>query len=113
MARPLPPPFETLLASVYDTKGDLSIPQRDGIRRFVAARSGGPDDAPQGLPKSWQALLVKIADAPYRVVDEDLDALRDAGLSEGAIFDLVLSASVAAGEARLRRVHALLDAQEP
>ncbi len=109
MTRPLPPKLQALLTSWYAHDGDLGPSRRGGIRRLVSTRSGRPaGDEESVLPERWLALLEKLATASYKILDEDLDALREEGLSEGDIYDLVVTGALAAGEARMRRISELL-----
>jgi len=45
----------------------------------------------------------KIALRAYSITDADIDAIREAGFSEDAIFEITLSAALGAGIARLER----------
>lgn len=77
------------------------------LRRAVAARSaelgGGPGPAAGEIPPDLRAYVDTIARHAYRVTDDDIDALRRAGWSEDAIFEVSISAAVGAGSARLER----------
>jgi alkylhydroperoxidase family enzyme len=44
-----------------------------------------------------------VAKHAYKVTDADVEALRHAGYSEDAIFEITLSAALGAGLARLER----------
>jgi alkylhydroperoxidase family enzyme len=63
------------------------------VRR--AAATGGP------LPEPAQRYVDKVHRHAYRVVDGDVEALRDAGWSDEAIFELTVAAAVGAGLRRL------------
>ena len=52
-------------------------------------------------PELMQAYLTKVREQSYRVSDEDFDALRAAGVSENAIFELTVAAAVGAASRRL------------
>ncbi|HEY9302793.1 MAG TPA: hypothetical protein VIO95_00715 [Mycobacterium sp.] len=47
-----------------------------------------------GLEEPIRALVDKVANHSYRVSDEDVAAVRGAGLSEDQIFEIVVSAAV-------------------
>lgn len=64
-----------------------------GLRR--AAAGGGP------LPEPAQRYVDKVHRHAYRVVDADVEVLRDAGWSEEAIFELTIAAALGAGLRRL------------
>jgi alkylhydroperoxidase family enzyme len=52
-------------------------------------------------PELTQAYLTKVREHSYRVSDEDFVALRAAGVSEDAIFELTVAAAVGAASRRL------------
>jgi alkylhydroperoxidase family enzyme len=52
-------------------------------------------------PPDFATYLDKVRTQAYRVTDADVQALKDAGYSEDEIFELTVSAAVAAGLARL------------
>jgi predicted ArsR family transcriptional regulator len=47
-----------------------------------------------GLDEPIRTLVEKVANHAYRVTDEDVDAVRGAGLSEDQIFEIVVCAAV-------------------
>ena len=53
------------------------------------------------VPDSFDPFLTKVRERAYTVTDEDVQALKDAGNSEDEIFELIVSAAVAAGLERL------------
>jgi threonine synthase len=53
------------------------------------------------VPDSFRPYLTKVRERAYSVTDEDIQALEDGGHSEDEIFELTVSASVAAGFERL------------
>ncbi len=52
-------------------------------------------------PSAFGPYLTKVRERAYTVTDEDVQALKDAGHSEDEIFELTVSAAVAAGLERL------------
>jgi alkylhydroperoxidase family enzyme len=56
---------------------------------------------PDLLPAEVECYTTKVAQHAYRVGDRDIEALREAGYSEDAIFEMTLSAALGAGIARL------------
>ena len=52
-------------------------------------------------PPDFGPYLDKVRRHAYRVTDGDIEALRDAGYSEDAIFEQTVSVAVAAGLERL------------
>jgi hypothetical protein len=104
---------QRLREAVLDGSGTTS-PE---LRRAAAARSaelgGGPAAAEGEIPTDLRGYVDTIARHAYRVTDEDIDALRRAGWSEDAIFEISISAAVGAGFARLERGLAALKESRP
>jgi hypothetical protein len=94
---------ESLKDSVLSGRG-VTDP---GLRRAVEARSaelGGRPGAPAGaLPPDLREHVDKIALHAYTVTDEDVAALKAAGWSEDAIFEISIAAALGAGLSRLER----------
>lgn len=65
-----------------------------------ALRAAAPR-LPDELPEAAQRYVEKVRRHAYRVVDDDVEALREAGYDEDAIFELTLAAALDAGMARL------------
>ena len=87
---------ETLMRTPGDTPSEL--------RRAVEARAAGRDSAElTRLPAVLEPYVDKVGRHAYRVVDADIEALKAAGYSEDAIFEITLSTAVGAGLARLER----------
>jgi alkylhydroperoxidase family enzyme len=68
----------------------------EAIERLRLA--AGPD---RPAPVAIEAYLDKVRRHAYRVVDEDVKALRALGFSEDEIFEQTVSTAVGAGLARL------------
>jgi hypothetical protein len=80
------------------------------LRRAVFARSaelsGGPATAAvtaEEIPADLRKYVDTVVLHAYRITDEDVQALRQAGYSEDVIFEVSVAASVGAGLARLER----------
>jgi hypothetical protein len=77
------------------------------LRRAIEARAvqlGGRSGAGVGeIPAELTGYVTKVALHAYKTRDEDIEALRKAGYSEDAIFELTLSAAIGAGQVRLER----------
>lgn len=80
------------------------------LRAAVAASAGGtPPPGPRAeIPAELLPFLEKVRDHAYKVTDEDIAALRAAGWSEDAIFELTLAGALGASLARLDAALALL-----
>jgi alkylhydroperoxidase family enzyme len=80
--------------AVLETPGDLD----PAVRKTIAAYTAGQDTEP---PEELRNYLDKVAKHAYKVVDADLDRLRELGYSEDAIFELTLAAALGAARTRL------------
>lgn len=81
-----------VVEAVLDGPGELS----PAVRQAIAGERF--DEAPPAL----RPYLEKVAHHAYRVTDEDVEALKQAGLSEDQIFEATVAAAVGAGRKRLR-----------
>ena len=75
---------------------------RQAIEAYAARLSGGDREAPN-IPDELVAYVNKVTLHAYKVTDQDVQRLKDAGYSEDAIFEITLCASVGASLARLER----------
>ena len=66
-----------------------------------AARLGGADRAAEEVPGEIKGYIDKVARHAYKVTDDDLRELKEAGYSEDQIFEITLGAALGAGLARL------------
>jgi hypothetical protein len=76
------------------------------LRQAVEAYAAGLGDAvrsSQELPAELISYVKKVALYAYKVTDQDVQQLREAGYSEDIIFEITLCASVGAGLARFER----------
>ncbi len=73
----------------------------------MAARLGGGSAAGRGtaatLPADLRPYVDKVARHAYRVTDTDIIALRRAGHSEDAVFEITIAAALGAALGRLER----------
>lgn len=103
---------ERLRDAVLKGKGETD----PHLRQAVAARCaqlGGQPGAPAGeIPAALRELVDKAALHAYRITDEEIAALRRAGYSQDAIFEIAISAAVGGGLARLERGLAALEGDQ-
>ena len=107
---------ERLRDSVLNGDGET----RPALRHAVAARgaelagrSAEPAaPAAQEIPENLRDYVDTVSLHAHRITDEDIQALRRAGYSEDALFELSLSVAVGAGLARLERGLAALRGNE-
>ncbi|HKV07096.1 MAG TPA: hypothetical protein VJ725_03095 [Thermoanaerobaculia bacterium] len=104
---------ERLKDSVLNGRGDTD----PGLRRAVEARaaelSGKPGEPAGEIPANLREHVDKIARHAYTITDEDVAALKAAGWSEDAIFEISAAAALGAGVARLERGLAALRGATP
>lgn len=104
--RPLPPDDDRLLPAnvralirtVLGGAGTLDRATRARLyaRAVALARR---QDAPE-IPDDMQAFADKVALWAYKTLDREIDALRQAGRSDDAIFELTICTALGAGAAR-------------
>ena len=80
--------------AILETPGDAD---RE-LRRAVEAYAAGHETE---LPDDLRPYVEKVTRNAYKVVDADVDRLREAGYSEDAIFELTLAAALGAARTRL------------
>lgn len=95
--------IQTLVDSVLNSRGDSDPELRRAVEQRAAAHAGRSSGSDVQLAEELVTYVDKIAQHAYKVIDADIEALRDAGYSEDAIFELTLSAALGAGIARLNR----------
>jgi alkylhydroperoxidase family enzyme len=85
--------FERLRVSALEGPGEWE----PGVRKAIAE-----ERAVGAVPPVLLPYLEKVAYQAYAVTDEDVEALKKAGLSEDRIFEATVAAAVGAGLKRLR-----------
>jgi alkylhydroperoxidase family enzyme len=68
----------------------------DPIEELRAAAAATPP-----APAELAAYLAKVRDRAYAITDQDVDALKTAGVSEDEIFEQTVAVSIAEGLRRL------------
>ena len=92
-----------LLKAVLTGPATTNTTTRQVIESFSAAQSDRIH-APIGeIPPLLQMYLEKVVRHAYKVTDEDIHDLTQAGYSEEAIFEITVSAALGAGMGRLER----------
>ena len=74
--------------------------QIDSLRATVAAV--------RPAPEAMAPYLRKVHERAYTIVDDDIEALKAAGLSEDEIFEQTVAAAIAEGLRRLDRADEVL-----
>lgn len=63
----------------------------------------------KAVPEAARALIDKVANNAYKVIDEDVAAAKAAGLSEDELFELVVCAALGQSTRQLDAAMAALD----
>lgn len=103
----------SMLEHLFSVEG-ATTPQE---RRTVEERAACLNGADRSMNSSELSPVVanyvdKVAVEAYKVVDRDIDAMRDEGLSEDYIHEVTLAATTGASLARLERGLAILEEVE-
>lgn len=98
-------------AILYDA-GVTSPELRDAIESYTAALSGRRTSDKVLVPEELTDYLKKIALHAYKITDEDVAVLQQAGYSDEALFEITLTAALGAGIARLERGLSALESEE-
>lgn len=99
-----------LARAVYDGPGATDRALRVAAGDWARSSARVADSAT--LPPLLAAYVRKVSQAAHRVTDEDVVALKAAGFSEDAIFEITVTAAVAAGLDRLERGLRLLEVSQ-
>jgi len=101
-----------LVEAVLTSPGATDPALRRIVETYTSEHGGRPDEQAGKLPSELVEYVTKVALHAYKTTDQDIEALRQAGYSEDAIFEITLSAALGAGIARLERGLAVLKGDE-
>ena len=108
--------YETLVKRLTDAVltgfGVTDVKLRQAVEALSASYSGRISTQTDDVPFALRPYVEKVARYAYKVTDEDIQALQQAGYSEDAIFEITVSAALGAGMARLERGLAALKGDE-
>jgi alkylhydroperoxidase family enzyme len=102
ITHPAPLKVQRAAQALLTRPGTCTPALRQAVEAHAAALSGG-DRPAQDLPADLVAYVEKVTRHADQVTDQDVQALREAGYSEDAIFEITLCASLGASLARLER----------
>ena len=103
---------QRLIEAVLTSPGDTEPSIRQAAEALSAQSGGRLFSQTDAIPPELISYVKKVALHAYKTTDEDIEALRKAGYSEDAIFEITLSAALGAGMARLERGLAALKGDE-
>lgn len=100
--------IQQLQESVLASAGETSPEERQRI----AGWSANPKQASanQQWPEPLASVITKVTLSAYKMTDDDIQALRNAGYTEDAILELITSAAIGAAMRRYERGMAALRA---
>ena len=87
--------MQDVARAILETPGDAGTGLRAQVEAYASGREG------VDVPDDLRPYVDKVARNAYKVVDADIDALRAAGYSDDAIFELTLAAALGAARTRL------------
>jgi alkylhydroperoxidase family enzyme len=100
--------LQRLVDAVLDSPGASDPTVRRVVEARAAALGGRAHATTNAVPLALAAYVDKVAERAYTVTDDLVVALRQAGYSDVAIFEITVSAALGAGMARLERGRAAL-----
>jgi alkylhydroperoxidase family enzyme len=90
---------DAIVESVLNTHGALP----NGVRAAIYGRAAGRGAESDNLPVLLAQFVDKTIRHAYKVVDEDVERLLQAGYSEDAIYEAIVAVATGAG---MRRIEA-------
>lgn len=106
------PDFSALretISNFYGQPGALTPDARVALGNTAGEQARGGPPPKGGIVTSLNMFAKKVARWAYRILDEDIDALKAMGHSEDEIFEATTAASLGVSIAQLERAVALLD----
>ena len=95
--------IQRITEAVLTGPGETDPGLRSAIEVYSAEAGGRISGQVGELPAELVGYVDKVARHAYKVTDADIAALRSAGYSEDAIFEITLSTALGAAKARLER----------
>jgi alkylhydroperoxidase family enzyme len=94
---------QRLIEAVLTSPGETGPSLRQAVEARSAQLGSRATSQADALPPELASYIKKVALHAYKTTSEDIEALREAGYSEDAIYEITLSAALGAGMARLER----------
>jgi hypothetical protein len=94
---------DRLAQSVLEGDGVIDSDLRHLVEEKAASLSGRSIDENIDLPPLVEPYVNKVAKHAYKVTNNDIEGLKEAGYSEDAIFEITICAALGAGLGRLER----------
>jgi hypothetical protein len=106
-----PKVIQEMAIGVFNAPAETPVALRQAVEAYTARLAGGKRKS-LPIPENLEEYLRKVGLYAYKVVDEDIDALKTNGYSESAIYELSIAVALGAGLARVERVLTLLDEED-
>ncbi|MEL6348559.1 MAG: hypothetical protein AAFV53_35975 [Myxococcota bacterium] len=91
---------QRLREAAQSASGELPPPIRGAIQAAAATALTDPTARP-AIDPTYDGYIDAVVHRAHQIDDADLDAMRDAGLSDRALFEITVNAAVGAGLAAL------------
>lgn len=95
----------TLLRAVLEAEAHTAPALRSAIEARAAAHARGWQPDPDAIPDEAHHYVDTVARHAWKVTDADVNALKHAGFSEDAIFEITVCAALGAATGRLRQAY--------
>ena len=105
--------MEEMLGAVATRAGATTAALREQVKAYARRLSLNASSDPLDVPPELVVYVRKVTFHAYKVLDEDIACLQEAGYSDDALFEITLSVATGTALARLERgLHALKEATE-
>ena len=98
-----PTNIKNLIQAVLTSPGEIDPSVRQAIQAHLVQLSSPPNGREVEVAPEIASYIEKIALHAYKITQADIDALKERGYSEDAIFEITLSAALGAGITRLEK----------
>jgi alkylhydroperoxidase family enzyme len=95
----------TLLRSALEADAHTTPALRSAVEARAAAHARGTQQIPDVIPVELHHYVDTVARHAWKVTDADVTALKQAGFSEDAIFEITVCAALGAATGRLRQAY--------
>jgi len=101
--------MQRITDAILMSSGETSSTLRQAIQRSAFAISSHTSSERENIPSELIPFIDKIALHAYKITDEDIATLQEKGYSEDALFEIMLTAALGTGLARLHYGLAVLE----
>jgi alkylhydroperoxidase family enzyme len=103
-----PPEVELGRERIFITEGATDPALRRSVEAFVTEQWAYQRENADPVPIELETYLRKLSLHAYRITDEDVDTLREAGLTDEMIYEVTMVGSIAAALIGLEKLYAAL-----